>query len=124
MSLMETPSPDAGVPSEAAPTSDNPLEPGDRAVLLFLGRGLLPGLRNRATRAVQDAVRQAISDHRLAPLERLGARHRQELLLALEQVSGGRRRPSAAVLVRLTTVISATPRAAEPIGVAASRPAR
>lgn len=121
---METPSPDTGGSLEAPGRSDGPLDPGDREVLLFLGRGLLPALRNRAPRAIRDAVRRAIRDRRLDPLERLGARHRQELLLLLEQVSGGRRRSSPAVLVRLTTVISATPAAAEPIGVAAPRPAR
>jgi hypothetical protein len=90
----------------------------------FLESGLLSALGDRLPRAVRDAVRRAIREQRLGPLERLSGRQRQELLGLLEEASQGRRRPSPRVLVRLTTVISSTPAAPELPGVSAARPAR
>lgn len=121
---METPSTGptgaTGGPADAGP----PTERGDREVFLFLGGTLLPALGDRPPRAIRDAVRRAVRDRQLGALERLSGRHRQELLLALEQLGGTRRRPPPSVMVRLTTVISATPASSEGLGVSATRPAR
>ncbi len=121
---METPSPGRSAPSEGASAPESPPERGDREVVAFLRSDLLPTLGNRAPRALRDAVRSAVREQRLAPLERLSGRHRHELLLLLEQMTEAGRRPAPWVLVRLTTMISATSAAPEPIGVSAARPAR
>lgn len=121
---METPSAGPRGPSEGLPTVAPPPDPEDREVLVFLARELVPALGEHATRALRDAVRRALREQRLAPLERLSGRHRHELLLAIEQVSETRRRPSASILVRLTTVVSAIPRPRELVELSATRPAR
>ncbi|MGA7845620.1 MAG: hypothetical protein WCB18_00825 [Thermoplasmata archaeon] len=121
---METPSSGPSVSSEALTSHESPPERGDRDVVAFLGNELLPALGTRVPRALRDALRRAIREQRLAPLERLNGRHRHELLLAIEQIAETRRRPTPAVLVRLTTVVSATPAAPEIVGVSAARPAR
>jgi len=121
---METPSPGRSAPSEGIPTPESTPERGDREVVAFLRSELLPALGTRSPRALRDAVRGAVREQRLAPLERLSGRHRHELLLLLEQVTEAGRRPAPWLLVRLTTIISATAAAPEPIGVSAARPAR
>ena len=121
---METPPPDSGASGGpwTAPEPSGPRE--DPEVLEFLQSELLPTLRHRTSRAVRDAVRKALREQRLTALERLRGRHRHELLLALEDVVATERRPRPAVLVRLTTVVSATPAAPDLVGAAAVRPAR
>ncbi|MGC2288690.1 MAG: hypothetical protein WA688_02380 [Thermoplasmata archaeon] len=121
---METPSPgpSSSFPENSAP--DPPPERGDRDVVAYLANDLLPALGDRAPRALRDAVRRAIRERHLAPLQRLSGRHRTELLLVIEQTSETRRRPSPAVMVRLTTVVSATPAAPDLVEVSATRPAR
>jgi hypothetical protein len=121
---METPSSGSFSPPEEPSSPEPPPERGDREVLAFLEESLLPALTDRAPRALREAVRRAIREHRLVPLERLSGRHRHELLLLLEQVSHTRRRPSPAVSVRLTTVVSSTPAPSELVEVSAVRPAR
>jgi hypothetical protein len=121
---METPSSGPGMPSEVSTAPELPPERGDREVLAFLARELLPELGSHTARALHDAVRHAVREQRLTPLERLSGRHRHELLLVIEQVAETRRRSSPAVLVRLTTIVSGTPAAPDLIGIAAARPAR
>jgi hypothetical protein len=122
---METPTSGPSGPREDFSTRDSAPEPGDREVLAFLGAVLLPAMGARVPRMLREAVRHAIRDQRLDSLERLSGRHRQELLLVLEQVTETRRpRPSPGVLVRLTTVISSIPASPELTGVSAARPAR
>jgi len=90
----------------------------------FLATVLLPSLGTRSVRALRDAVRRAVKEQTLTPLEHLSGRHRSELLLAIEKAVETRRRPAPGVLVRLTTVVSATPAAPDLMGAAATRPAR
>lgn len=92
--------------------------------MAFLERGLMAAVGDRAPRALREALRRAVREQRLAPLERLSGRYRHELLLALEQVSRTRGRPTPAVFVRLTTVVSATPAPSELVEISAVRPAR
>jgi hypothetical protein len=121
---METPSSGPLAPPEESSRPESPPERGDREVLAFLEKSLLPALTDRAPRPLREAIRRALREHRLVPLERLSGRHRHELLLALEQVSHTRRRPSPAVCVRLTTVVSSTPAPSELVEISAVRPAR
>jgi hypothetical protein len=121
---METPSSGPSPTPESDPSAESLPERGDREVVSFLGNELLPALGDRAPRALRDAVRRAIRERRLTPLERLNGRLRHELLLAVEELAQTRRPPRPAVLVRLTTVISATPAAPERPGLSAVRPAR
>lgn len=93
-------------------------------MLAFLARGLVPALGSRSSPELRAVVRRALAEGRLAPLERLSGRDRHELLRVIEQVSEGRHRPSPAALVRLTTVVSATPALPERAEVSAARPAR
>ena len=121
---MEIPSSGPLAPPGDSSTPDSPPERGDREVLAFLEKELLPALGDRALRSVREAVRRAVRERRLTVLERMSGRHRHELLLALEQLSHTRRRPSPAVSVRLTTVVSSTPAPSELVEVSAVRPAR
>jgi len=121
---MDTPSSEPSAPSEGPTNRESPPERGDREVAAFLEGQVLPALGSHAPRALRDAVRHAIREQRLTPLERLSGRYRHELLLAIEQIAETRRRPSPAVLVRLTTVVSATPAAPEIVGASVARPAR
>jgi hypothetical protein len=121
---MEIPSSGPHSPPEESSSPEPAPERGDREVLAFLEKSLLPALTDRPARPVREAVRRAIRERRLAPLERLNGRHRHELLLALERVSHTRQRPSPVVCVRLTTVVSSTPAPSELVEVSAVRPAR
>lgn len=121
---MEIPSSGPGGPLEGPVVSESPPPRGDREVVAFLRSELLPALGDRAPRALRDAVRRAVREQRLAPLERLSGRLRQELLVLIEQVAETGRRPSPPVLVRLTTAVSATPAAPETLGISSARPAR
>ena len=96
----------------------------DREAASYLGNVVLPALGEKAPRALRDAVRRAARDHRLQALDRLSGRHRHELLILIEQLAERRPRPSPGVLVRLTSVVSATPSSPDWFGVAAARPAR
>ncbi len=121
---METPSSgSAGWPGPVS-SADAPPDPADREALAYLAAVVVPALGDRASRGVRDALRRAIRDRRLDALERLTGRSRHELLVLIEQLSASRRRATPAVLVRLTTVISATPAAQDLVVVAAARPAR
>jgi hypothetical protein len=121
---METPPSGSASSSESPAVLDSAPHRGDAEVVAFLGKELLPALGVKSPRAVREAVRRAIRERRLTPLERLSGRHRHELLLAIEALAQTRRRPSPAVLVRLTTVVSATPAAPDLIDISAARPAR
>jgi len=121
---METPGSESGPPTEVSIPSESAPAREDREVVAFLAAQLLPALGPRSSRTLRDAVRRAIREQRLVPLERLSGRHRTELLLAIEQVVETRRRVAPTVLVRLTTVVSATPTALDLVGASTARPAR
>jgi hypothetical protein len=121
---METPSSGSNGPSPGPAPTDSSAERGDRDVVAFLVKEVLPTRGHRISRALRDAVREAVREQRLAPLERLSGRHRRELLRLLELVTESHRRSAAPILVRLTSVISAIPAAPEPVEVSAARPAR
>jgi hypothetical protein len=121
---METPSSGPLGSPEGSPSPASPPTKGDTEVVAFLESKLLPELGERVPRPLREALRRAIRERRLTPLERLSGRHRHELLLAIERLSETRRRPSPSVLVRLTTVVSATPAPSELVEFSAVRPAR
>ncbi len=121
---METPPSGSSGWTGPAPAPDTPLDPADREALAYVATVVLPALGDRSSRTVRDALRRAVRDRRLDALERLTGRSRHELLVLIEQLSATRRRTTPAVLVRLTTVISATPAAQDLVVVAAARPAR
>ena len=121
---METPSPGWATPSEGPSAPESSPESEDLVIVAFLRREVLPALGARAPRPLRDAVRRAIRDRRLAALERLSGRHRHELLVLIERLAESKHRPAPSVLVRLTTVVSATPAVPDLIEVAAARPAR
>jgi hypothetical protein len=121
---METPSAGPSVLSTEPVRSESPPERGDAEAVAFLARELLPVLSAHASRPLRDGLRRAVRERRLAPLAELSGRHRHELLVAIEQVSGTRHRPSPAVLVRLTSVVSSIPPARELVETTTARPAR
>ena len=121
---METPPSGSGGWTEPAVVHATAPDPADRDALAYLESVVVPALGDRSSRAVRDALRRAVRDRRLDALERLTGRSRHELLVVIEQLSATRRRTAPAVLVRLTTVISATPAAQDLVAVAAARPAR
>jgi hypothetical protein len=121
---METPTTGPSEPPESRSHPEMPPERGDREVIAFLEAELLPTLGDRFPRPLREAIRRAIRERNLTPLERLSGRHRHEMLLAIEELGLTRHRPSPAVQVRLTTVVSATPAAPELVGLSVARPAR
>jgi hypothetical protein len=97
----------------------------EREACQFLDREVAPAL-TRARRAVlANAVRGAANRGALAPLGRLPERQRRELLQAIEaRVESSRGSPSPSALVRLTSVIAASPRVDPPLVRGLASPAR
>ncbi|HLY76947.1 MAG TPA: hypothetical protein VKT21_03590 [Thermoplasmata archaeon] len=121
---METPPPGPSPSAEGTTAPESPPERGDREVVAFLENALLPAVGHRTPRPVRDALRRAVREQQLTPLARLSGRHRHELLLLIEETAHPPRRPAPGVLVRLTTVVSATSATPDLVGVSAARPAR
>jgi hypothetical protein len=108
---MEVPSSTAG-PSgpSVSPAPAIAPDPSDREACRFLGQEVLPRLRKDRRTALVKSVRAAADSGELAPLGRLPERSRRELLEAIEnRLDAARHGPSPQAVVRLTSVISATP---------------
>lgn len=91
------------------PASPTPSVPSavEREALDYLGREIQPALRSSEHRVLAKAVRSAVGAGSIAPLGRLGERHRRELLETIEsRLSRGRPAPTPRALVRLTAAIA------------------
>ena len=106
---------------EVPPSSDVPLEPAssppreardatEREACRFLSQEVVPWLARSRRPILWRAVRSATRDGALGPLGGLAERQRRDLLDVIEQrVDLGRGRASPRAIVRLTSIVGATP---------------